>query len=69
MHELQNIATDVPYNSVFVSQSVTCLLTAKTAAKIDVVFGLKTLEEPRDIAFDCSPDFSHRFCVNNITIM
>jgi len=45
MHEMQTIATDDSY----VCQSVTRAGCAKTAERIDVLFGMETPEDPKTL--------------------
>jgi len=43
-----------------VSLSVTWLCCANATERIDVLLGVKILEDPRNIVLDSSPYFSHR---------
>jgi len=53
MHEMQTIGTD--NRGVCLSRGSTRLHFAKTAKWIKVLFGVKTLESPRNIILDGSP--------------
>jgi len=52
MRDMRTIAIDVPGVFQSVSQSVTYAGCANTAKQIDVLFGVKTLEDPRNIVLN-----------------
>jgi len=57
MHELRTIAID-DFVHLSVYYAVCC---ANTAERIEVLFGVETLGDPRNIVLDGSPDFYHGF--------
>jgi len=61
MHEMQTIATDVSVcQSVCLSRGVTRLRCAETAERIEVRFGMKIFEGPRNIVLNGSLDPQRR---------
>jgi len=57
MHDMQTIAI----NDLSLCLSVTLLHHANTTKGFKVLLGMKTLEDPRNIALDRRSDFPHEF--------